>query len=97
MERETAISLFGHLSFVIEAIAEECFADARSSLADLIRRLRAESGIESQEKAALVSALLDAQMNLDRVTGHPRGAAVILARVSRELWGDVSGEAKSRG
>jgi hypothetical protein len=91
MERETAISLLGHLSFVIEAIAEECFADARSSLGNLISRLKAESEIESEERTALLNALQEAQMNLERIPGHRRGAAVTLARVSRELWENVVG------
>jgi Flp pilus assembly protein TadD len=84
------LEVLEHLTYIIEAFAEEAFGDARWEIAALHRRLAAAPEDADPEYRSLVAAALAQALDVDRERRDwPRGAAVTLSSLSRKLWARI--------
>jgi|GEM_PF-3163165 len=84
MEHVEELHVLEHLGFVLECLAEDVRGEAKSELGSLARALESDKRYAiagAQERAHKLSEALMLLRGDDA-----RGAAAILARVSRELW-----------
>ena len=79
------LELLEHLTYIIEALAEEAYGDARDEIRALQRRLDATPEADPEYRTLVAAALAQA-FTLMEHRDWQRAAAVSLSSLSRKLW-----------